>query len=61
MELKICHLYPDVMNLSCDRGNVIAMIKRLQWRDISVTVVPVNMGDVLEADAYDLIFLGNGQ
>ena len=29
MELKICHLYPDVMNLSCDRGNVLVLEKRL--------------------------------
>ena len=61
MELKICHLYPDVMNLSCDRGNLICMEKRLQWRNIDVEIVPVNMGDVLDADAFDLIFIGNGQ
>ena len=61
MELKICHLYSDVMNLSCDRGNLICMEKRLQWRGIDVTVTAVNMGDVLQADAYDLIFIGNGQ
>ena len=61
MELKICHLYPDVMNLSCDRGNLICMEKRLQWREIGVEIVPVNMGDALAADAFDLIFIGNGQ
>ena len=61
MELKICHLYSDVMNLSCDRGNLICMEKRLQWRGIGVTVTAVNMGEVLEADAFDLIFIGNGQ
>jgi len=61
MELKICHLYPDVMNLSCDRGNLICMEKRLQWRGIGVEIVPVHMGDVLHADDFDLIFIGNGQ
>ena len=61
MELKICHLYPDVMNLSCDRGNLICMEKRLQWRNIDVEITPLNMGDRLEADAYELIFIGNGQ
>jgi len=61
MELKICHLYSDVMNLSCDRGNLICMEKRLQWRGIQVEIVPVNMGDTLNADDYDLIFIGNGQ
>ena len=61
MELKICHLYSDVMNLSCDRGNLICMEKRLQWRGINVEIIPVNMGDVLSFDTFDLIFLGNGQ
>ena len=61
MELKICHLYPDVMNLSCDRGNLICMEKRLQWREINVEIVPVQMGDKLEAEDFDLIFIGNGQ
>ena len=61
MELKICHLYPDVMNLSCDRGNVLVMEKRLQWRGIDVTVTAVNMGEELDANAFDLIFIGNGQ
>jgi len=61
MELKICHLYPDVMNLSCDRGNLICMEKRLQWRKIDVEIVPVQMGDTLDAAAFDLIFIGNGQ
>ena len=61
MELKICHLYPDVMNLSCDRGNVLVLEKRLQWRGIDVKTTAVNMGDALDADAFDLIFIGNGQ
>ena len=52
MELKICHLYPDVMNLSCDRGNLICMEKRLQWRGIDVTVTAVNMGDVVSAQLH---------
>lgn len=61
MELKICHLYPDVMNLSCDRGNLICMEKRLQWRGIDAQIVSVGMGEALDADAFDLIFIGNGQ
>ena len=37
MELKICHLYPDILNLYGDRGNILCMEKRLRWRGISVT------------------------
>ena len=61
MELKICHLYPDVMNLSGDRGNVICMEKRLQWRGIEVTTTPISVGQSLTASDYDLFFIGNGQ
>ena len=38
MELHICHLYPDVLNLYGDRGNVLCMQKRLEWRGIDCTV-----------------------
>lgn len=61
MELKICHLYPDMMNLSCDRGNLICMEKRLQWRNVDVEIISVGMGEILDAEAFDLIFIGNGQ
>lgn len=61
MELKICHLYPDVMNLSCDRGNLICMEKRLQWRGIDAQIIPVCMGEALDSASFDLIFLGSGQ
>ena len=38
MELKICHLFPDILNLYGDRGNVVCMQKRLNWRSIDVSV-----------------------
>ncbi len=61
MELKICHLYPDVMNISGDRGNLICMEKRLQWRGIDVVTTGVGVGQELGNDGFDLYFLGNGQ
>lgn len=61
MELKICHLYPDVMNLSGDRGNVICMEKRLAWRGIEVVTSGVTIGEPLKASDFDLFFIGNGQ
>lgn len=61
MELKIGHLYPDVLNLYGDRGNVICMEKRLQWRGISVTTTPIPIGEPLKAGDYDLLFIGGGQ
>ena len=49
MELKICHMYPDVLNLYGDRGNVMCMTRRLQWRGIetSVTKLPIGAGKSL--------------
>lgn len=61
MELKICHLYPDVMNLSGDRGNVICMEKRLIWRGIDVVTTGVTIGEPFCAAEFDLFFIGNGQ
>ena len=61
MELNICHLYPDILNLYGDRGNILCMQKRLEWRGIGVTVTGVSIGQALEASAYDLLFVGGGQ
>lgn len=61
MELKICHLYPDVLNLYGDRGNILCMEKRLQWRGIDVVTTGVPIGEMLKASDYDLFFIGGGQ
>ena len=61
MELKICHLYPDVMNLYGDQGNILCMERRLNWRGIDVEVTGVPIGEPLKAGGYDLFFIGGGQ
>ncbi len=60
-ELKICHLYPDVLNLYGDSGNVICMKNRLIWRNIGCTVTGLSMGQNDNLAAYDLFFIGGGQ
>lgn len=59
--LSICHLYPDLLNLYGDRGNIIAMKKRLQWRGISMTLTDVSVGTDFNPSEYDLVFIGGGQ
>ena len=61
MELKICHLYPDILNLYGDRGNIVCMEKRLQWRGIEVSTTGISVGDALNASDYDIFFIGGGQ
>ena len=61
MEICICHLYPDVLNLYGDQGNIIAMVRRLEWRGISVRVDQVPLGAQLAPNNYDIFFIGGGQ
>lgn len=60
-ELNICHLYPDLLNLYGDRGNIMALSRRAQWRGISVTISNITLGDAFDAGKYDILFLGGGQ
>ena len=61
MELNICHLYPDVLNLYGDRGNIACMKKRLEWRGIGCTVSELPLGAKDDLSGYDLFFIGGGQ
>ena len=61
MELKICHLYPDLLNLYGDRGNIACMRRRLTWRGIDCAVTELPLGAVDDLTEYDLFFIGGGQ
>ena len=61
MELKICHLYPDVLNLYGDRGNIQCLQRRLAWRGIDCQVDFMGIGDYKSLSGYDLFFIGGGQ
>ncbi len=59
--LRICHLYPDLLNLYGDRGNIIVLATRARRRGIAVSVVEVGLGDPIAPDAADLYFIGGGE
>ena len=61
MELRICHLYPDLLNLYGDRGNLLTLKQRCQWRGIDCSIKAVSLGDPFEVSQYDLVFMGGGQ
>lgn len=61
MKLTICHLYPDLMNLYGDRGNIIALTRRCQWRGIKTTLVSVGLGQKVDFTSFDVIVMGGGQ
>lgn len=60
-ELRICHLYPELMNIYGDRGNVIALVQRCRWRGYEAVVKEVGPGDLLDPREHDLYFVGGGQ
>jgi CobQ-like glutamine amidotransferase family enzyme len=61
MQLTIAHLYPDLMNIYSDMGNIICLVRRCQWRRIGVKVTPISIGQKLDWHQYDLFFGGGGQ
>jgi CobQ-like glutamine amidotransferase family enzyme len=60
-ELRICALYPDVMNIYADRGNLLMLERRCAWRGIVFSVTAAGVGDAIDPDGHDLFYLGGGQ
>jgi len=58
--VRIAHLYPDLLNLYGDRGNVIALAQRLKWRHRPVEVTEVGLGQQADLSSFDILFLGGG-
>ena len=58
-ELRIAHLYPKLLNLYGDMGNIITLKKRAEWRGINVIVDEIGIGDSISE--HDLYFIGGGQ
>ena len=61
MNIVIAHLYPKLMNIYSDIGNIICLKKRCQWRGIEVRVAPVDINQKFDWQKYDLVFGGGGQ
>jgi CobQ-like glutamine amidotransferase family enzyme len=59
--LRVCALYPDLMNIYADRGNLLMLERRCAWRGIGFEVTAVGLGDALDPDAHDVFYLGGGQ
>ncbi len=60
MNLTIGHLYPDLLNLYGDRGNIQCMRKRCEWRGIDVQVNEYQLGDTINFNDLDIVLLGGG-
>ncbi|WP_346931186.1 type 1 glutamine amidotransferase [Clostridium sp.] len=61
MEINICHLYPDLLNVYGDIGNILILKHRAEKRGINVTVKNVSIGDEFNPEDFDIVFFGGGQ
>ena len=59
--LVIVHLYPRRMNIYGDTGNLTALRRRMEWRDLSPVVVPVDVGDGFDLTEGDIVVAGGGE
>ncbi|MBX9689598.1 MAG: hypothetical protein K2X27_23005 [Candidatus Obscuribacterales bacterium] len=59
--LRIAHLYAHFLNIYGDRGNIVTLVKRCQWRGIDVEVTSTGLGERLDPDYFDVYFVGGGQ
>lgn len=59
--VRLCHLYPDDMNIYADRGNIAVLRQRLAWRGHQLETTAVAHGDAVRVGDHDLYYLGGGQ
>lgn len=60
MKLTIGHLYPDLLNLYGDRGNIQCLMKRCLWRGIEAETVSFELDDKIDFSNLDIVLLGGG-
>ena len=61
MTLRVCALYPELMNIYADRGNIAVLRARCEWRGMGFQLGSATVGEPLDPGAYDLFYIGGGQ
>ena len=61
MTLRVCALYPELMNIYADRGNIAVLRARCEWRGMGFELGSATIGEDLDPDAHDLFYIGGGQ
>jgi lipid II isoglutaminyl synthase (glutamine-hydrolysing) len=61
MELRLLALYPEQMNIYADRGNIVFLRRRCEWRGIGFSYAAAGPGEGFDPGDHDLLYLGGGQ
>ena len=61
LKLTIAHLYPKLLNIYGDFGNVLTLKRRCEYRNIDCEIAQINTGDDIDISKYDIYFIGGGQ
>ncbi len=61
MKFRLLSLYPDQMNIYADRGNIIFLQKRCEWRGIEFEISECGIGESFEPEDHDMVYIGGGQ
>jgi lipid II isoglutaminyl synthase (glutamine-hydrolysing) len=61
VELRLLTLYPEQMNIYADRGNILFLRRRCEWRGIGFEAAIAGPGDAIDPAAHDLLYIGGGQ
>jgi hypothetical protein len=61
MELRVLALYPDQMNIYADRGNIVFLRRRCEWRGIGFAYAAAGAGEPIDPAAHDFFYIGGGQ
>jgi CobQ-like glutamine amidotransferase family enzyme len=61
MKLRVCSLYPELMNIYADRGNMQLLRARCEWRGIGFELAGATLGEGIDPDAHDFFYMGGGQ
>jgi CobQ-like glutamine amidotransferase family enzyme len=59
--LRLLALYPEQMNIYADRGNILFLQRRCEWRGIPFEYAAAGPGDGFDPGQHDLIYIGGGQ
>jgi CobQ-like glutamine amidotransferase family enzyme len=59
--LRVCALYPDLMNIYADRGNIAVLRARCEWRGLGFELSASGIGERLDPSSADLLYMGGGQ